>query len=218
MKKIKQNRHLNIALIGLIIWSIMAFIGCPTLCLIHMRWVNNGIQITGSYENDYVTYFSATDMDYITVEAPYQSELLEGKKVIIYYNANDPQSCYIYDQIKLGLAFGILSFVFVIGALTIHLIIRRRTIIYTEIIMNGQSTICDISEIEIIEDSNNVEYAIIHAKYSDPLTNKEYSFESQKIKDKDLIKEPNVTGTVQVHFLKENPEQYVITAYQINQN
>jgi hypothetical protein len=84
--------------------------------------------------------------------------------------------------------------------------------------MNGQSTICDILEIEIIEDSNNVEYAVIHAKYSDPLTNKEYSFESQKIKDKDLIKEPTVTGTVQVHFLKENPEQYVITAYQINKN
>ena len=50
-----------------------------------------------------------------------------------------------------------------------------------EIIMNGQSLISDISEIEIVEDSNDVKYAILHSKYIDPFDQKEYFFKSPKV-------------------------------------
>lgn len=218
MKKIKQNNHLNIAMILLIVCSSLAFIACITICIIHVRWTTNGIEITGDYKNGQVTYFTSVYKDYITVDAPYQSELLEGKKVLVYYNKNNPESCYIRDQIKLGLIFGIASLGCALGALGIHLIVRRRTTINIEIIKEGQSIICDISDIEIIEDSNNVEYAIIHATYNDPVSNQEYTFDSPKLRDKELINNPNLLGTVQVHFLKEDPTKYVVTAYQINEN
>ena len=125
MKKIKQNHHLNIAMIVLIALSVLMFILCITLCFVHLHWTKNGIQISGYYKNDNITYFSATNKEYLTVEAPYKSALLEGKKVLVYYDANNPQSCYIYDQIKLGLALGIISFVFILGALAINIFNRK---------------------------------------------------------------------------------------------
>ncbi len=218
MKKIKQNNHLNLAMILLIVCSSIAFIACITLCIIHMRWTNTGIEITGDYKNGQVTYFTSVYKDYITVDAPYKSELLEGRKILVYYNKNNPESCYIYDQIKLGLVIGVVSLGCAVGGLGLHLVIKRRNAINMEIIKEGQSVICNISDIEIIEDSKNVEYAIIHSTYRDQISNQEYTFDSPKIKDKILIENPNVLGTVQVHFLKEDPTKYVVTAYQINEN
>lgn len=218
MKKIKQNQHLNMALFASIILSVLTLIVCLILSFIHLHWTKNGIQSLATYENDQVTYFSAEDMDFLTVDAPYQSSSLEGKKFIIYYNKNNSTLCYIPEQIKIGLIVGIFSIGFIAVSLTLHFIIKKRTEESIEIIMNGQSLISDIIEIEIVEDSNDVKYAVLHAKYTNPIDQKEYFFESPKIKDKHLINNSNISGTVQVHFLKEDPTKYVVTAYQYDEN
>lgn len=218
MKKIKQNQHLNMALFASIIFSVLTLIVCLVLSFIHLHWTKNGIQSLATYKNDQVTYFSAEDMDFLTVEAPYKSTSLEGTKFIIYYNKNNTTSCYIPAQIKLGLVIGICSVAFILASLGLHLVIKKRTEESIEIIMNGQSLISDIIEIEIVEDSNDKQYAVLHAKYVDPVDQKEYLFESPKIKDKYLIENTKTTGTVQVHFLKEDPTKYVVTAYQYDEN
>lgn len=218
MKKIKQNQHLYTAFYVMIVFSVLALILCLVLSFIHLHWTKNGIQSLATYKNDQVTYFSAEDMDFITVEAPYQSASLEGTKFIIYYNQNNTTSCYIPEQIKLGLIIGICSVVFIIASLSLHLIIKKRTEQSIEIIMNGQSLISDINEIEIVEDSNDVKYVVLHSKYIDPFDQKEYSFTSPKIRDKHLINNPKLSGTVQIHFLKEDPTKYVVTAYQYDEN
>lgn len=217
MKKIKQNQHLNMALFAMIIFSVLALILCLILSFIHLHWTKTGIQSLATYKNDQVTYFSAEDMDFITVEAPYKSTSLEGTKLIIYYNKNNTSSCYIPKQITLGLIVGICSVIFIIASLGLHLVIKKRTEESIEIIMNGQSLISDIVEIEIVEDSNDTKYVVLHSKYVDPFDQKEYLFESPKIKDKYLINNPKTSGTVQVHFLKEDPTKYVVTAYQYDE-
>lgn len=218
MKKIKQNQHLNMALFVMIVFSVLALILCLILSFIHLHWTKNGIQSLATYKNDQVTYFSAEDMDFLTVEAPFKSASLEGTKFIIYYNKNNTTSCYIPEQIKLGLVIGICSVAFIIASLALHLIIKKRTEESIEIIMNGQSLISDISEIEIVEDSNDVKYVILHSKYIDPFDQKEYFFKSPKIRDKYLINNPKSSGTVQIHFLKEDPTKYVVTAYKYEEN
>ena len=99
MKKIKQNQNLYLALFASIILSVLALILCLVLTFIHLNWTKNGIKSLATYENDQVTYFSAEDMDFITVEAPYKSASYEGTKFIIYYNKNNTSSCYMTDQI-----------------------------------------------------------------------------------------------------------------------
>lgn len=217
MKRIKQNYQLNIAMIALMIMSVIMLFVSVVLCIVHVKWSNTGIQSLGYYENGQIRYYSAHDLDYITVESPYQSDLLEGDYVIVYYDPNNTSSCYVVEQAKLALAFGIVSFVMIGVSLTLNILVRKKTGLQNEIIKNGQNVKAEIYEVEIVEDDDFNKFAIIKAKYIDTFNNQEYYFESSEIKDKLLTKNPNLKGTAEICFLKEQPDKYVFVGYHINE-
>lgn len=214
MIKIKQNLSLKIVRTVFLLMGLVWIIIGSVFLLIHINRTTSFTKSTAYYYNGRLTYQVIEQGYFEQVESPYEDDALESTYITIYYDPANPTKCYVENQIDLIYTFDGMGLCFVIVSCVISFIILRRTRIQTNIIMNGQTVTAEIKNVEIKKDSNNNKYIILHTTFLDPFTGIEYSFDSPNIRDKELFKNQNVEGTAIVHFLRKDPKQYVMSAYE----
>lgn len=214
MKKISQTYIHNIIIISILTYSVI-FIFAATGIWFHYNSIyTDGIKCTGYYYDGEIEF--EYNGAHLVAETNYSDESDNGKLVTFYYKTFSDNSikAVIEDEIEDSYILYIFSIIGIISIIIV-LVLKDKKNKYVQSIrsigMNAKATITNAAK----SDS----YIIINGVYDDPFENRILHFKTPKLYENKLIKlvkkNQNLKGFLYVTYLKENPNVYIVEAYEL---